>query len=213
MGHIQYDNGTLVIGTRGSWLIADPGYQQYLPGAERDFTIGPTAHNVPLINDAVQTLKQPRRIALETVRRGLYHLAIDLTACYGPSSPLKTLQRQVWLSGNNLVVVADRIETPTAPRATYHWHGHPDGAWWFDSKWAMIALDGTQLWFTCSQADLSGAALQRLPGSRGQLSLVSTLDAAGPVVWWAFALGSQRPVLEVRSDGRQIRLLDQEFCV
>jgi len=27
--HIQRDNGTLVVGTRGHWLIADPGYQQY----------------------------------------------------------------------------------------------------------------------------------------------------------------------------------------
>ena len=77
----------------------------------------------------------------------------------------------------------------------------------------MIALDGAQLWFTCPQVKLSGADLQRLPGSRGQLSLVAALDSAGPVVWWIFALGTQRPVLDVSPDGRQIRVLGQEFRV
>ena len=67
MDHIQSDNGTLVIGTRGNWLITDPGYQQYAKGDERDFTVGPTAHNAPLINGIPQTFKQPRRVALEDV--------------------------------------------------------------------------------------------------------------------------------------------------
>src|SRR5690606_24878104 len=47
-GHLQRDNGTLVIGRRGRWILSDPGYQQYLRGAEREFTIGPAAHNYPV---------------------------------------------------------------------------------------------------------------------------------------------------------------------
>src|SRR5690606_7452461 len=30
-GHIHHDGGSVVLGTRGEWLIADPGYQQYMP--------------------------------------------------------------------------------------------------------------------------------------------------------------------------------------
>ena len=91
MGHIPSDNGTLVLGTRGKWLIADPGYQQYAKGDEREFTIGPTAHNAPLINGTAQTQKQPRRLVLEEVGPSVRRVAIDLTACYPSSVPLTTL--------------------------------------------------------------------------------------------------------------------------
>jgi len=121
--------------------------------------------------------------------------------------------RHVWLSGKNVVVVADQVEAAKSPRATYHWHAAPAAAWWFEAGWALVALPDARLWLTCSQGRLSGADLQRLPGSRGQLSLVSTVDGAGPVVWWAFALAADRPTLHVDGQGRQIRLLDETFSV
>ena len=40
VAHLQNDNGTLVIGTRGEWIISDPGYQQYMDDVEREFTLG-----------------------------------------------------------------------------------------------------------------------------------------------------------------------------
>ena len=213
MDHIQSDNGTLVIGTRGNWLITDPGYQQYAKGDERDFTVGPAAHNAPLLNGIQQTLKQPRRVALENIAPGVSRVAIDLAACYPPSLALKTLVRQVWLADDNLVVVADRIEAETPPQATYHWHANPACAWWLEADWALIVLDEVQLWFTSPQAQLSGANLQRLPGSRGQLSLIPTIDEAPSVVWWAFVISQQRPVMHLESQGRQLRILDRVFRV
>lgn len=213
MGHIHCDNGTLVIGTRGRWLIADPGYQQYAKGDEREFTVGPTAHNAPLVNGAAQTQKSPRRLALENVGAGVYHAAIDLTACYPKAASLKTLARHVWLAGKSLVVVADQIEAAPPAQLTYHWHAHPACAWWIDANGAMITLDGVQLWLTCPQAKISGANLQRLPGSRGQLSLICTLASPAPVVWWAFALGPQRPNVQPSADGRQLKVGDQVLRV
>jgi hypothetical protein len=211
MGHIQSDSGTLVIGTRGNWLVADPGYQQYVRGEEREFTVGPGAHNAPLINGHEPSQKRPRRIVLEDVSPSVHRTAIDLTVCYPAGASLEKLVRHVWLSGNNLVVVADQVEAAKSPQATYHWHGDPGAAWWFEAGWALVALGDAPLWLTCSQGRLSGADLQRLPGSRGQLSLVSTIDRAGPVVWWVFALAAERPTLHAAGDGRQIRLLDQTF--
>lgn len=213
MGHLPSDNGTLVLGTRGKWLIADPGYQQYAKGDEREFTVGPTAHNAPLINGTAQTQKQPRRIVLEEVGLELRHLAIDLTACYPSALPLTKLVRHVWLSGRNLVVVADQLEGKQLLQATYHWHAHPACAWWIESNWALLTLGGVQVWLTSPQTQLTGANLHRLPGSRGQLSLVCPLEKAGPVVWWAFVLGDQRQQLQLVPDGRQIRILDQTFAV
>jgi len=213
MGHIQGDSGTLVIGTRGNWLVADPGYQQYVRGEEREFTVGAAAHNAPLINNHGPSQKRPRRIVLEDVSPSVHRVAIDLTACYPAGASLKTLVRHVWLSGKNLVVVADQVEAAKSPQATYHWHADPAAAWWFEAGWAMVALGDAQLWLTCSQGRLSGADLQRLPGSRGQLSLVSTIHGAGPVVWWVFALAADRPTLHADGEGRQIRLLDQTFSL
>lgn len=213
MGHIQSDNGTLVLGTQGTWLIADPGYQQYAKGDERQFTVGPVAHNAPLINGSAQTQKRPRRIVLEDVSPGLHHVAIDLAACYPASLSLKTLVRHVWLSGNHLVVVADELEASQPVQATYHWHAHPAAAWWLEANWALVSLGRSQLWITCPQTQLAGANLHRLPGSRGQLSLVATLAKAGPVVWWVFVLGARRPAVETSPDGRQLSLLDQIFRV
>ena len=43
LGHVHKDAGTIVIGTRGKWFITDPGYQQYLPTRERNFTLDATA--------------------------------------------------------------------------------------------------------------------------------------------------------------------------
>jgi hypothetical protein len=62
MGHIQNDAGALVIGTHGRWLITDPGYQQYVQGDQREFTVGPAAHNAPLVNGSGPAEKRPRRI-------------------------------------------------------------------------------------------------------------------------------------------------------
>lgn len=213
MGHIQSDSGTLVIGTRGKWLVADPGYQQYVRGEEREFTVGATAHNAPLINSHGPSHKRPRHIALEDVSPSLHRVAVDLTACYPAGASLKRLVRHVWLSGRNLVVVADQMEAAEPPRATYHWHAARAAAWWFEDGWALITLRGARLWLTCSQGRLSGADLQRLPGSRGQLSLVSSIDRTDPVVWWVFALTADRPTLHTDGQRRQIRLFDETFSL
>ena len=50
MGHLQCDTGSLVVGTRGRWVVSDPGYQQYMQKQERVFTLGVSSHNAPVIN-------------------------------------------------------------------------------------------------------------------------------------------------------------------
>lgn len=212
MGHLHHDNGSFVLGTRSHWIITDPGYQQYAQGDERDFTIGPTAHNAPLLNGLAQSQRRPRRTGLEN-GAGLQRVSIDLAACYPASLGLKTAVRHVWLSGKDLVVVADQLEAGSAPRATYHWHGHRDCAWWFDGGWSLATLDGTQLWIACPQAKLSGANLKRLPGSRGQLTLTAALESVPPVVWWVFSIGGRRSTVDVAADGRQLRVRGQAFAL
>jgi hypothetical protein len=63
MGHLHSDAGHLLLGWQGRWWITDPGYQQYRPGAEREFSLGVEAHNYPVISGRAQTRRAPRLAA------------------------------------------------------------------------------------------------------------------------------------------------------
>ncbi|MFP4501573.1 MAG: heparinase II/III family protein [Candidatus Hydrogenedentota bacterium] len=178
MDHLQADNGTIMIGTRGRWFISDPGYQQYMKGDERTFTLGETAHNAPVINGHAQTAKAPKRLALDATET-----AIDLTACYPGEAGATSVVRTVSLGADKTVRVTDRIEGANIARIAYHWHGHPEAAWWVDEEGALIHLPEGALRFTCRQADLSLAQVMRLPGSRGQLTLVCAIEPRAEITW------------------------------
>lgn len=205
-GHLQLDNGTVVIGTRGEWLVADPGYQQYMAGLEREFTIGPAAHNCPVINGCTQDKKEPRLLSLEPHRARL-----DLAACYPAKANLKSVVRSIWLSGRQGVVIADEIKADHVENVRYHWHGHRDAAWWAQDGWILIELADTALWFTSPEVQLSAEKIQRLEGSRGQLTLVTEAEAAAPVIWWVFGFADTPPELKVLEGGRAIEFLGRRF--
>lgn len=66
MGHVHCDNGAVTIGTCGKWIIQTPGYQQYLPNSEREFTLGISSRNTPTINGQTQTRKSAKLISVMT---------------------------------------------------------------------------------------------------------------------------------------------------
>jgi hypothetical protein len=184
-GHLPPDNGTILIGTRGEWLLSDPGYQQYMAGEERQFTLGPTAHNAPIINSKPQKEKRARLLRLEPGTA-----AVDLSGCYTDPCQVK---RHVWLEGRTTVVVADQISGPGIESVSYHWHGHPRAAWWEEDGWLLVELDGTRLWLGSPQAKLALKDVHRLPGSRGQLTAVAPVAPTAAPFWWVFALGERPP--------------------
>ena len=213
MGHLQSDSGTLVLGTRGHWLIADPGYQQYAPGDERDFTLGPTAHNAPVVNGQAVAQKRPRRLALEEPDPNLRRLAIDLTACYPATAEIRALR-------------APRLAFRARPRGGCR----PDrGPPFAAAQISLVRASGRRVVVRGRLGDAARgwraatarlAALpphrrtsHRLPGSRGQLTLVSAIESAPSVVWWAFAVGPQRGAMRLSPDGRELIVRDRRFRV
>jgi hypothetical protein len=212
MGHIQNDNGTLVIGTRRRWLICDPGYQQYMRDAERDFTVGPAAHNCPVINGAAQDRKQPRLLRLEKTAEEA-RAQIELAACYPAAAGVRSAVRSVWQVGTAGVVVCDQIAAESLQKVTYHWHGHPDAAWWSSDGWMLVHLPDLDLWFTSPQVRLSDQNIDRLPGSRGQLTLAATVELPQAPVWWVFALSPQIPQLEPSPCGQELQFLGKRFAL
>ena len=214
MGHIHCDGGSMVIGTAGRWLITDPGYQQYMQKKEREFTLGPTAHNAPVFNGLAQDRKAVRRLAREDRRDGLLRAKLDLTACYPQILRIDLAVRTVWLWGQRFVVVADEVQGAMVLTQAYHWHGHGEAAWWVQDGWASLCLPGAgnqPLWITSPQAALSGACIDRLPGSRGQLALVAFADVKAPVVWWVFAYGPQPPEVALAEGGRGLTVAGQRL--
>ncbi|MBA3708214.1 MAG: heparinase II/III family protein, partial [Planctomycetes bacterium] len=209
--HMHDDDGSIVIGTADTWLICDPGYQQYLGTSERAFTLGAAAHNAPVIDGAAQTAKACRRTALERCGPGIFRAELDLTACYAPEAKLASVTRTVWLAGRDLVVVADRIAGAQVRSLRYHWHAHPDAAWWWEDGAAMIRCAGATAWIRCVGAPLDERDVDRLRGSRGQLTLSKQLEPAVGTHWWVFSIGPRPHAVE--RDGAQLRVGSRRFAL
>jgi hypothetical protein len=208
MGHIHCDNGSLVLGSRGRWWLDDPGYQQYLQTAERRFTVGPTAHNAPVINGHAQVHKQPE--LLEATRLAdapdVQFALIDLTACYAAEVGVHRVRRAVWLIGDAHLVVCDEIAAAGPLSVAYYWHGHPDLYWCIQGGAATMVSPvdpDRSLQLFSPQIQLGPADLARLPGSRGQQTLsVTIFSASQTAVWWVLSFSPERPVF--RLVGREL---------
>lgn len=218
MGHSHPDAGSIVLGHCGRWWIDDPGYQQYMPTSEREFSIGPAAHNCPRIAGVAQTQRGAARLLRrEQVDEQTSHATIDMTAGY----ELDTLERAVrhlWLVGREALVVADEIVlTAGAEPITeliWHWHGHPDLAWHVEPAHALLYHDASHLWLSAPQMQLDESMVQRQRGSRGQLTLIAprTVETLQSTTWWLFQFNAT-PAAPAEVDATQCRWLDRTFHV
>ncbi len=211
VGHIQHDNGTILIGAGGNWLIDDPGYQQYVPGLERKFTLGPTAHNYPVIGDeGVQRVNKVKRLEVEQ-RDGLPCMAVDISVGYDSSAGVSKVVRKVWQAGDSLVVVADIVQFEGSAREiNYHWQANPAGALWLQDGSVRIMLEGESLWVTSAGRPLDGQQIKRLPGTRGQITIGQSIpaDQNGKIIWWLFKRGALAADYTLSDDGESITVAD-----
>lgn len=181
-GHIHCNNGTFVIGTAGQWLLTAPGYQQYLRTSERDFTLGLTSHNTPIINGKAPEEKAVRIILEDHFGIGS-RLELDLTACYPAALNVTSVIRRITLVSDHSVEVEDQVSGPNIESLEYYWHGHPEAAWCIEEDAAVIHLNGRSLRLSSPQASMKSSDLYRLKGSRGQLTLHVTLAPLSKVQW------------------------------
>ena len=77
----------------------------------------------------------------------------------------------------------------------------------------LLLVEAVPLWFASPLVRLTGDNLHRLPGSRGQLTLISAIESAPSVVWWAFAVGPERPEIRLSAEGRELTVRDRRFRV
>lgn len=199
MNHIQSDSGTLLIGHAGHWWITDPGYQQYLKTSERGFTLGPEAHNTPVINGFGQAHKAGKLIysgaCMPLPELNGAYLVADLTACYPVEAQAETVTRTLWRLGRDQVVVCDTVVAVTDASVAYHWHGDADACW--GELAGAVSLyspsDHRTLWIQSGHHPLSLAQQHRLRGSRGHCTLHTSQPSSVSHHWWSFCFADTAP--------------------
>lgn len=187
MGHMQPDAGSVVIARGADWLITDPGYRQYMPTPEKTFTLGPLAHNQPIINGyAAQNRLVDRDYVTRETDTAL-QVEFDLSSLYPPGASVKHAKRTVSSSASG-VRIHDVLQAKNIRQVEYCWHGHPDGYWRIEGGKASIILDGPGLGIECCGHEILPDELCSLPGARGHLSLHKIIRWRGPrqqveVIW------------------------------
>jgi hypothetical protein len=210
-GHLHNDAGQLLLGWQGRWWIADPGYQQYLPGAEREFSIGVEAHNYPVISGRAQTRRAPRLAAqfrpeqVATSSGRLVSIAgepdaglgavIDLSECYEGLPAGARIEREVRLlpGAAPIVIARDRLQgVGQNAEVKTSWQGGTGLAWAFRKGWARLSDGERVLWIGVLPGALSAASLNRHEGSRGPLTLhdAAMLAEGQGDRFWVFACDS-----------------------
>lgn len=213
MGHLHVDAGHVVLGWQGRFWITDPGYQQYRAGDERIYTIGPEAHNPPVIAGTVQKTRSATLLTVAQLAPDTQRASFDLTACYEKLPAGARVQRDVWLAQGNSkgVIVRDTFAgLAAATEVTTHWLGGTHLAWAFVDGWARLSDGEHALWVGTFAEKIAPADLTRHVGSRGPLTLThrtQLVNGAG-VRWWIFwcdSAGSWTPPKSV-VDGATLRL-------
>ncbi|MBK5941828.1 hypothetical protein [Halochromatium roseum] len=99
----------------------------------------------------------------------------------GGHAPEDLAWRAVWLIGRKQLLVCDQVQGATPVPVADHWHGHPELYWWIQQGAALLASAEQPerlLRISSPQCPLEPADLDRLPGSRGPLTLSVSLSPA-----------------------------------
>jgi hypothetical protein len=191
MGHLHADGGQIIFAWHGRSWITDPGYQQYKAGTERDYTLGPRAHNAPVIGGAAQKSKAAELLGLATAGDGSQRVTVELTKGYALLPVGATVVRSVWHAGGETptVVVRDSFGGLAAgTEIDTSWLGGAHLAWAFVNGWARLSDGEHALWIGTTTGPLRAAQLEKTDGSRGPLT-ISQHHALGDgrgEIWWAF---------------------------
>ena len=214
MGHLHADGGHVILGWEGRFWITDPGYQQYRRGLEREYTLGPQAHNAPVIAGVAQTQRATRLVTMETDDQQRQHVALDLTGNYEGLPAEAEVRRDVWLiPETRVVVVRDTFKSlPDGVEVQTHWLGATHLAWSFPGGSARLSDGERALWIVAAPGPVEPLGLMRHPGSRGPLTLrhVATLPQGAGTQWSVFSCdasaGWDAPRVTVEQDTLRVQL-------
>jgi hypothetical protein len=196
MGHLHPDAGHVIIAWQGRCWITDPGYQQYRPGEERTYSLGPESHNLPVIGGIAPTKLAGQLLEMSATDR-LQEAVIDMTQAYAKLPEGARVVRRIRLAlaeTSYRVQVTDTLEGfRIGTEVQYHWLGGHYLAWAFRSGWARLSDGERTLWIGFSAGPIQAQWLDRHPGSRGPLTLKvrAALGESPAQLVWTFLLEEQ----------------------
>jgi len=139
VGHNHYDQNSILIGTNNRWIMSDPGYRDYIPGAGNVFTVR-DGHTGITVDGKSQDRLGGSVMTTGVQSDGNSYFASDATAAYAGLGMSKVVRRVVALPDQYFYVV-DQLEAP-APHS-YGWRMFNGSGCSYDVDGRVLAVGGS----------------------------------------------------------------------
>lgn len=117
-GHSHYDQNSFVLSFGGSWLLSDPGYQDYGAGYASDYSLS-YGHSTILIDGKSQDYKGGGKLTALMDSAAFSYLSGEVTGAYAEPTEFDRGFIMVNHSGASYYVISDDIKT--SGEHTYSW--------------------------------------------------------------------------------------------
>ncbi|MET3726809.1 hypothetical protein ABID52_000390 [Fictibacillus halophilus] len=180
--HNHFDQNNLSINVSGEWLITNPGYQDYVPGPRRDFTLGTVGHNAMLVNGKGQ-IKRGQSSITEAFISPFYQYvkgtAIDVYEKH------LVWNRKIFHIDQSQYIVIDDVDSGEILDLSFLFHslGH-----WTDQKKNSYRVYGDHhgLDLQILHPQSASAELKTYPGAEayGKYTDITVKSNEGPTITW-----------------------------
>ncbi|MCM3123843.1 MULTISPECIES: heparinase II/III-family protein [unclassified Mesobacillus] len=104
--HNHFDQNNFILHVSGEWLLTNPGYQDYVEGPRREFTIGTVGHNSMLVDGAGQIHRGRSRVVDWYTSENFSFVIGDAKDAYCPE--LLEWDREIFHLDQRYYVMIDR---------------------------------------------------------------------------------------------------------
>lgn len=139
VGHNHYDQNSILIGTNNRWIMSDPGYRDYIPGAGNVFTVR-DGHTGITVDGKTQDRLGGSVMSTGVQSDGNSYFSSDATAAYAGLGMSKVIRRVVALPDQYFYVV-DQLEAPAAH--SYGWRMFNGSGCSYDVDGRALAIGGS----------------------------------------------------------------------
>ena len=106
--HNHFDQNNFVLHAAGEWLITNPGYQDYVEGPRREFTLGTVGHNSMLVDGLGQMHRGRSRLVDWYTSENFSYIIGDASEAYGHE--IKGWERKILHLDQRFFVMFDKVE-------------------------------------------------------------------------------------------------------
>ncbi|MEI4768455.1 heparinase II/III family protein [Psychrobacillus sp. FJAT-51614] len=119
--HNHFDQNNFVLHVAGEWLITNPGYQDYVEGSRRDFTIGTVGHNSMLVDGVGQSKMGKSKFINWYTSQNFTYVIGDATNAYDES--ILKWERKIFHIDKSFYILVDKVmkkNEENIPSFLYH---------------------------------------------------------------------------------------------